>query len=227
MKQFTIILIFFMLFITSIQLYADDLSIGISSWYADWKMVNEDNETLKMDPALYIGPSIAYQFSERWSATFVGLVTANQYEMPEENGTNKIRRYDNDLALNYQLHRFIKIFAGAKYLGFTFKDGKHYGTGPGGGIGLTIPLINNFYLLGNASLLYLWGHHDDNSSNRDFTEFGYNLAAQLAYYATSVGVTASIGYRYQYFKSKYDTGEQNKHMFKGFTALLVKSFHWD
>ncbi|MGB4267573.1 MAG: hypothetical protein WBK20_00180 [Spirochaetota bacterium] len=224
MKRFSIIILFL---IVSIPLYANDLSIGISGWYADWKMVNADNSTRKMDPVLYLGPSIAYQFSEKWSVTFVGLVTAKQYEMTDEYETTKIRRYDNDLALNYQLHRFIKIFAGAKYLGFTFKDGKHYGAGPGGGIGVTIPLVNNFYMLGNASLLYLWGTHEDNNPSKDFTEFGYNVAAQIAYYAASLGVTASLGYRYQYFKSRYDTDEEDEHTFKGFTVLLVKSFHWE
>ncbi len=217
------------------SLYASDVGIGISGWYADWKMYNPDRtnqKTSTMDPVFYIGPSLSYQFAQAWSTTLVALFTPSPYEMPSSNSeTTDIRRYDADLALNYQLMRYIKFFFGGKYLGFEFKDGKHRGAGPGGGIGLTIPVINNFYFLGNLSALYLWGSHKDNDGTKDFIEYGYNIAAQLAYYAASTGLTTSIGYRYQFIQSNYDTddpnNEKDEHTFKGVTLLIVKSFHWE
>lgn len=208
--------------------HASDLGIGIAGWYADWKMERE--QTRKMDPVFYIGPSISYQFAQSWSTTLVALFTPSPYEMKEDNKSTDVKRYDADLTLNYQLIRYIKIFFGGKYLGFFFNDGKHYGAGPGGGIGLTIPVIDNFYFLANASALYLWGTHKDNERTMDFTEYGYNTTAHLAYYAASLGLTTSVGYRYQPVKSKYNTNDPNhkkdEHTFKGFTVLLVKSFNF-
>lgn len=231
MKSIKSFILISMLLVSS-SLLASDLGIGISGWYADWKMEVPDGPTRKMDAVFYIGPSISYQFAQSWSTTLVALFTPLPYEMSDgSSSTTDITRYDVDLALNYQLIRYIKVFFGGKYLGFTFDDGHHHGAGPGGGIGFTIPLISNFYFLANASGLYLWGNHKDQSGNKDFTEYGYNLAAQFAYYAASIGLTTSIGYRYQYIKSKYDTNDPvrdtDEHTFKGFTFLIVKSFHWE
>ncbi|HQG41943.1 MAG TPA: hypothetical protein PLE64_04460 [Spirochaetota bacterium] len=211
-----------------LPVYADDLGIGISAWYADWEMDNSSNPKKTMDPVLCIGPSLSYQFSETLSVTLVALFTPKKYEMPDEGSEDsKLRRYDSDLALNYQLNRYIKLFAGAKYLGFTFEGGKHHGAGPGAGIGFTIPIVYNFYFLGNASGLYLYGNHNDNSNDTNYNEYGYNLAGQLAYYFPSIGLTTSLGYRYQYIKSDYNTNNMadDEHTFKGFTCLVVKSFH--
>ncbi|MEW6525723.1 MAG: hypothetical protein AB1444_03530 [Spirochaetota bacterium] len=235
MKLRTMIIVLFLSITVTLPLHAGDLGVGVSGWYADWKMYNPDSpddKTTKMDPAFCIGPSISYQFTQSWSTTLVALFTPIPYEMTNENSeTTKIRRYDSDLVINYQLLRYLKFFFGGKYLGFTYNDGIHHGAGPGGGIGLTIPVIGNFYFLGNASVLYLWGSHKDNAGTRDFTEYGYNTAVQLAYYAASAGLTTSIGYRYQLIKSKYDTddpyGKKDEHTFKGFTFLIVKSFHWE
>jgi hypothetical protein len=228
MKLFKIITCI-LIIIVSVSVYASDLGIGVAGWYADWKM--ESDKTREMDPVFYIGPSISYQFAQSWSTTLVALFTPSPYEMPENNGSTDIKRYDADLTLNYQFIRYIKFFFGGKYLGFTYDDGKHHGAGPGGGIGLTIPVIGNFYFLANASALYLWGSHKDNNGTKDFIEYGYNATAQLAYYAASLGLTTSVGYRYQLVKSEYDTddpyGKKDEHTFKGFTFLIVKSFHWE
>ncbi|MCX8123335.1 MAG: hypothetical protein N3F66_04135 [Spirochaetes bacterium] len=228
------IILFGILFLIS-PLYPSDLGLGISAWYADWKMYNPNepiSKTTKMDPVVYIGPSISYQFAPSWSTTLVALYTPSPYKMTNDyNETTEITRYDVDLALNYQLSRYIKVFVGAKYLGFNFDGGHHQGAGPGGGIGLTLPLISNFYFLANASGLYLWGNHKDPDKSRDFAEYGYNLSVQIAYYAASLGLTASLGYRYQLIASEYDTNDpyakEDEHTFKGFTILIVKSFHWE
>lgn len=227
-KSFILILIL----LVSTSLLASDVGIGISAWYADWKMENPDDSTKKMDSVFYIGPSVSYQYAQSWSTTLVVLLTPSPYEMADQSGeTTDIKRYDVDLALNYQTIRFVKVFCGAKYLGFTYEGGRHHGAGPGGGIGMTFPVISNFYFLANVSGLFLWGNHKDPDDNKDFTEYGYNLSAQVAYYAASLGLTTSIGYRYQFIKSRYDTNDPNSkedvHTFKGITLLIVKSFHWE
>ncbi len=223
---------------TASTVYADDLSIGISSWYADWKMVEDNNTTSNIDPVLYIGPSVAYQFSEKWSTTLVALATPKKYTWGDNGEQNKLRRYDIDAALNYQLNRYCKIFGGAKYLAFTYDDeannveGIHHAAGPGAGIGLTVPVISNVYLLCNISGLFIYGNenHEDPTGkmSMDFYETGINGLLQGAYYIPSVAITLAFGYRYQYMITRYsktDEGFQNlEHTFKGITFLLVKSF---
>ncbi|MGQ9843105.1 MAG: hypothetical protein ACUVRK_06010, partial [Spirochaetota bacterium] len=221
-----------LIIIISTSVHASDLGIGVVGWYADWKM--ESDHTSKMDPVFYIGPSISYQFSQSWSTALVALYTASPYKATEDNESTDIKRYDTDLTLNYQLTRFIKFFVGGKYLGFFFSGGKHYTAGPGGGIGLTIPVIENFYFLANASISYQWGKHEESNesgkSGKPCTEYGYNTTAQVAHYAASVGLTTSVGYRYHLIRTKYDTSDSNKqsedHTFKGFIVLLVKSFNF-
>jgi len=68
--------------------------------------------------------------------------------------TQAIKRYDSDTALNYSINRYIKLFGGAKAMGYSWKDGSHYGVGPALGIGLTLPLSASLFLLGNLSGLY-------------------------------------------------------------------------
>lgn len=229
MKLITSIITVFSLIICTHALYAKDVGLGIAVWYADWEMENPNGGKRKMDSVFYIGPSISYQFSPAWNITLLGLYTPLPYEMPDDLETTEITRYDGDLTLNYQISRYVKVFFGGKYLGFVFDGGRHHGAGPGGGIGLTIPIIGNFYFLGNASALYLKGTHKDNQSNMNFDEYGYNTAAQVAYYIASLGLTTSIGYRYQHLTSKYDTNDierdEDQHTFKGFTFLIIKSFH--
>lgn len=211
-----------LILIISGSVHASDLGIGIAGWYADWKLESENGRTRKMDPVLYIGPSISYQFAQSWNTTLVALFTPSPYEMKDDDESLDIKRYDADLTLNYGLTRYIKIFFGGKYLGFFFNGGKHHGAGPGGGIGLTIPVIENFYFLANASALYLWGSHKDEDDTADFAERGYNATAQVAYYAASLGLTTSIGYRYQFVLNDHP----EEYTFKGFTVLLVKSFNF-
>ncbi|HOM11533.1 MAG TPA: hypothetical protein PLV81_15435, partial [Spirochaetota bacterium] len=61
MKKY-FILFMIVVFLNS-MLYAADLGVGISAWYADWKMERKSSTvggTVNMDEVLYIGPSIAY-----------------------------------------------------------------------------------------------------------------------------------------------------------------------
>ncbi len=160
-----------------------------------------------------------------------------------------VKRYDVDLCLNYDLTKYIRPFAGMKLLYFDFPmgdaDGYHKSLGGAVGLGLTVPLLFNFYLLGNGSLLYSMGKHktsDPNLSGQsmgnepkpdaNFTEQGFNIALSLSYHVVPWAVTLSIGGRLQAIKVKYkDVGEDFKdifedgsYRFQGITASAVKSF---
>ena len=238
MKLKIMYILFSIFFVTS-ALYAADLSVGITGWYANWKMERQkDGITANMDEILYIGPSIAYQFSDKWSTTLVALATPQKYKL-DANEVMELRRYDIDLALNYQISRYIKVFGGAKYLAFSYhnktndSDGIHHAAGPGAGISFTLPLISNVYLLANLSALYILGNQKEEKQTGDtsnnFYELGTNGSLQLAYYIPSAAVTLAAGYRYQYVESHYTEDTQQtsdlKHTFKGFTFLAVKSFN--
>jgi hypothetical protein len=233
MKLKIMYILFSIFFVTS-ALYAADLGIGITAWYASWTI--ERDKTSNMDPVLYIGPSIAYQFSDKWSTTLVALATPQKYTWDADE-VMELRRYDIDLALNYQISRYIKVFGGAKYLAFSYhnktydSDGIHHAAGPGAGISFTLPLISNVYLLANLSGLYIFGNQKDDKQTEDinFYEVGANGSLQLAYYIPSAAVTLAAGYRYQYVETFYTEDTQKnsdlEHTFKGFTFLAVKSFN--
>lgn len=229
--------ILFSIFFVTSALYAADLGAGITTWYADWKMESEHMGNVKMDPVLYIGPSVAYQFTNVWSTTLVALMTPQQYEggNQQNNETMKFRRYDVDWALNYQLNRYIKAFGGVKYLAFQYNTGLHHAAGPGIGVGFTFPVVQSIYFLANVSGLYIYGIQKEDQTNPDalkeknFYEWGFNTSAQLAYYMDSLATTLTLGYRFQYIVTRYtdygvDDDKKLEHSFKGITFSVVKSF---
>ncbi len=227
------------LFIAS-TLYAADLGVGISAWYADWKMESKSLGTSNLKPALFVGPTISYQFEDKWSITLIALATLNKYEQKiSTNNSIRYRRYDVDCTLNYQISQYIKFFAGVKYLAFDFNsdndNGINHGVGPGAGIGFSFPIVSNIYLLGIISGIYGYGLETvenpppGSPENRNFYSFGINSSLQLAYYLQAVETTITAGYRYQYIQLHYldyGTDEDNKYdnHFKGFTASVTKSF---
>lgn len=113
-----------------------------------------------MYEVLYIGPSIAYHFLEKWSTTLVALATPKTYRLEAGTDMIKLRQYDVDLALNYQINRSMKVFGGAKYLAFAYNnktndgEGIHHATGPGGGVSVTLPAGYNIYVLTNVSAIH-------------------------------------------------------------------------
>ncbi|MCX8123336.1 MAG: hypothetical protein N3F66_04140 [Spirochaetes bacterium] len=224
--------------LTLSTVHAADMGIGISTWYAGWDVKRNDAK-VKMDEVLYIGPSISYQFHEKWSCTLVALATPQKYTWQVGTEEMELRRYDVDLALNYQINRYTKVFAGAKYLAFAYhnktngNDGLHHATGPGAGISFTMPVFTNVYVLANLSGLYILGNQKEDqqtgTKSINFYEIGANGSLQLAYYFPSVAITLAAGYRLQYVETHYLEKEPNNpnldHTFKGFTVLLVKSFN--
>ncbi|MDH7552683.1 MAG: hypothetical protein QHH74_03410 [Spirochaetota bacterium] len=239
MRKNKISIMFLILFVAS-KIYAADLGVGISVWYADWKMESKTLGTFNLEPALFVGPTISYQFEDKWSITLIALATVNKYDQDiSANDSVKYRRYDVDCTLNYQISRYIKCFAGIKYLAFDFNsdnyNGINHGVGPGAGIGFSFPIVSSIYLLGIVSGIYGYGlEKTDNPpagspDNRNFYSFGINSSLQLAYYIQAIETTISAGYRYQYIQLHYldyGTDEDSKYdnHFRGFTASVAKSF---
>jgi len=209
---------------------AVDISAGATTWYSWWDFNNDNSQNNNdIDPTLLYGPALSVKLTDRYNLTFVFLY--GKFDMEEEGGTQEITRMDSDLALNYRLNSYIKLFAGAKYMGYTQgNDFKHLGAGPGAGISAVIPVGGDFYLLGNASGLYLWGEEDqtDGSGNKvtdKYNEFGINSSLSIAYYIVPASTTLSIGGRYQYFKTTYeDNTDDLTHHFYGITAAATYSF---
>jgi hypothetical protein len=212
--------------------HALDISIGASAWYSWWDF-EEIGSPSSLEPdmgsALLYGPVLAINFSPTWSLTTVFLY--GEYEMdPAGDVSQDIKRYDSDTALNYSLNRYIKAFAGFKYMGYDWDRGDHISYGPALGLALTLPLIDNFYLLLNVSGVYLWGTHtekDDPVDNeKDYIETGVNSNISIAYYIAPASTSINLGFRYQYFKTEYDDEQwhDNKHTFYGVTLTAVYSF---
>ncbi len=208
--------------------HALQVGIGASAWYADWKFesVGDEGHDVNFDPAFIYGPILTLGFSPQWSLS--GVFLYGKYDQSSDGGgPGEISRFDSDLTLNYSISTYIKVFAGFKYMGYSFDDGDHAGYGPGFGISLIAPLTETFFLIGNLSGLYIWGHHKDTNNDYDYTEPGLNAGVALAYHFTGASTVVSLGGRYQFFKTQPDSSsndEGNKHTFYGVTLSAIYSF---
>lgn len=255
-KMFFVLVAVFIFTAIPLSSYALDVSIGASGWYANWDFSEKDSPDSK-DPdfnsTFLYGPVLSLKFSPDWSFSTTFLY--GKFEMTQSMGetdaetTFDLTRMDSDSAINYSINRYFKIFAGFKYMSYSLDSYSmsltHDGYGPGLGIGISIPLFDNFYLLGNVSGMYLRGNEkQDNlssdtglttSTKNDHIETGYNSNLSLAYYISPASTTITVGYRYQYFTSKAkgaETGDPDrpvadteKHFrFHGVTFAMIFSF---
>lgn len=212
---------------------AVDISVGASTWYAKWEMDQSgDSNEPDIDPEFLYGPVLGINFTPTISLTSIFLY--GEFDMGnDDNGdSEKIERYDSDTALNFALSRYVKIFGGFKYMGYDWESGEHIGYGPALGLALTVPLFDNFYLLINASGMYLWGTHEeidrDTGEKReiDYNEPGVNTNLSIAYYIAPASISIILGGRYQYFRTQQDNGDGGdmNHHFYGVTLTAVYSF---
>lgn len=226
---FLIAVIFISLPLCQINLHAAEISAGATTWYAWWDFDNQDSagEDNEYGPEFLYGPAISVKFSDDYNFTFVFLY--GKFDM-DDSENEEIKRYDSDLALNYRLNSYFKIFAGGKYMAYKSGSGfDHSGYGPGAGLSAVLPLGGNIFILGNISGLYLWG--EEKSSGNEtlkYNEYGMNSGLSLAYYINAASVTLSLGGRYQYFKTvpeSSDNGSEIAHQFYGITASATYSFN--
>jgi len=149
--------------------------------------------------------------------------------------TRDILKWDSDTSIGCAVHRMVKIFAGFKWQGYRYDEHLDNfmmvqppfirrvlsddvnGYGGGIGLGLTIPLGAEFYLMMSVSGLALWSFEkiDINRSKSYYIDltglnpllmweqkgryFSYGGSASLsfAYYIKKINTTISIGGRYQ------------------------------
>jgi len=231
---FTLVLI---VFFAPHKALAFDITVGATSWY----VVSEQYYTqggapgvlhdslVKSIPALLYGPTMAVKLNDEFNITFVFLYGNFVTERDVGNYKFKSRftRSDSDLALNYRLNNYFKVFIGAKYLAYGITPSNtdlssfmlinriddHASYGSGLGASCTYPLMGNIFCLGTLSGLYLWGSDkmivgDKNgnyaqSSTIGYKEYGVNSTLAFAYYIAPASTVISLGGRFQYLIADY------------------------
>ena len=179
------------------KIYASDITIGATAWYA-WMERHPDNfPTEKLGSALLYGPVLSVKYNEDYNLTFIFLY--GKYD--------EFEKRDSDLALNYRLNNYLKLFIGTKYMGYTDALIQHNAFGPGAGVSATVPVTNDIFLLATLSGLYLFGNEkfDDSVVIEEdvLNEYGVNGALAFAYYIADYSTAISVGWRYQYYKTDY------------------------
>lgn len=218
---------------------AVEMSVGASTWYLWMKTEARDYETTTESTLMY-GPALSAKFTDDFNLTFVFLygkfkdITNSDNVDTLDVVTYDMKRYDSDLALNYRLNSYFKLFIGGKYMGYDYKvDGasgtfKHRSYGPGAGISAVFPISGNFFLIGNAGFLYLWGKQIEfnDEQTQDYMERGVNTSLSLAYYIEPASTTINLGGRYQYIRTKYEenTDCMDENHFYGITLSATYSF---
>ena len=157
------------------RVYAIDITAGATSWYAWGEQYNSQkdsvekyNSIIESDPSLLYGPAISAKFNNDFNLTFVFLYGTFNSEK------SNFKRIDSDLALNYKLSDYFKVFAGVKYLSYGVMPAKsnfmaandfeiekvnaHTSYGAGLGVSATIPITGNLFGLATVSGLYLFGN---------------------------------------------------------------------
>ncbi len=222
-----------LIFIPLTTLHAADLSIGATAWYTAWDYSQDGPDGVKYDPAFLYGPVLSLAMTPDISMSFVFLYGKFQMNFESNNSSIDLSRYDSDLTLNYRISSYFKIFAGAKYFGFTWPGGgKHAALGPGTGISSIFPIGGDFFILAYISGLYLMGNENgDTSRNYDVKtkEYGGNGSISLAYYIPTTSTTISLGGRYQQLWINYEEHpegiENSLSKFYGVTVTAVYTFN--
>lgn len=162
-------------------------------------------------------------------------------DVSQQTYTRRSVKMESDTTVSCSLHRYVKFFAGFKYQGYRYNEEfKEVRTTDasyrelrdevkqfGGGVGLggTVPLGANFFLLASASGIALWGFETTTFSTEygisfpspvytlnlvwkgkgRFFSYGCSTSLSLAYYIARIGTTVSIGGRYQvlFYRQKY------------------------
>ncbi|MFW5860783.1 MAG: hypothetical protein ACOCWZ_00915 [Spirochaetota bacterium] len=231
-KLFIIVSIVFICF-TAIPLFAVDLNLGAATWYSWWEMESDGGDQ-DIDPTILYGPLVSIGLADNWNLSSVFLYGRFIMKHDEDTGVKeeKVNRFDSDTSLNYNLSRYFKVFAGLKAMGYSYPSGYNRSAGPAFGLGITLPLGSNFFILGNLSGMYNYGRTKTMSEEgqetviSNLTAPGVNSTLSLAYYITSASTTVTLGGRYQYFEMHYES-ERLKDVelfFYGFTLSVVYSF---
>lgn len=166
-----------------------------------------------------------------------GMLEAGRYEETAsyKRYMRSILKWDSDTSIGCAINRVVKIFAGFKSQGYRYKEylddylisedifnrvlkDEVSAYGCGLGIGLTIPLVEHFYLMMSASGLALWTREKASIdhwrtiiiSTKDgiypipmmagkgsFFSYGGTAALSFSYVIQKINTTISAGGRYQ------------------------------
>ena len=246
---FYISLLVLLLTIIPYKAHAIDISVGATTWYSWWDWNHMDSlADLKVDPTFLYGPALSVKFNDDFNLTFIYLYGKFKVNVEGDDAGEdwkmSIKRRDSDLALNYRLNDYFKIFAGIKYMTYLFSlpmsDGnftlEQNGIGPGLGLSAAYPMLENLFLIGNISCMYLWGDekivNKKQESKSDIKQYGINSSLSIAYYIEPASTVISLGGRYQYYKTAYYNIDKDdwellnayKDKFYGITLTATYSF---
>ena len=196
MRKYLLLLLTAITIIAADKAYALEMTVGATTWYV-WGNRNEDiissvdpvsgqqwsyrygnNNSYSFDPSFLYGPAISIKFNNDFNLTFIYLYGKFEHNITYDRtygdtweANYKFKRSDSDIALNYRLNDFFKVFAGIKYMNYDIKitetspsgveedhnsSSKHRSFGPGLGLSSTYPLTENIFLLGTISGFYLF-----------------------------------------------------------------------
>ena len=255
MKKLLALLIFMVIcisIITPSKVHAVDITAGITSWIvgahtAEQRLNQGDYKIDNDNPQLLIGPALAVKLNEDYNLTFVYLTGKIDYHDKNIQEHFKSKRNDADIALNYRLNNYFKVFIGMKYLSFDMMPivnsdgidfyenyGRHTSMGPGLGLSATFPMTENLFLLATLSGFYLFDMNEKirNQTNGEsspipYREQGFNSTLSLAYYISSISTVISLGGRWQYFTTNYKdkfSGIKVSNSFAGITLTATYTF---
>ncbi|MBN1534521.1 MAG: hypothetical protein JXA20_17745 [Spirochaetes bacterium] len=133
-----------------------------------------------------------------------------------------IRRWDSDTTLSYSLTPVMSLLLGLKVQSYSLKSrtadlvsgivkasDDFITVGPGLGLGLTIPLVSDLFLICNTTVFLLWSRQEASKNIMvpsgvviyfdDGSYFGLGTTVMVAgaYVLSSVNTTLALGLRYQ------------------------------
>jgi hypothetical protein len=201
---------------------------------------------VSMHPEFLLGPALSVSFSNRWTLSTVFLYgdwyRIHTRSIKQETSSTSVfyndmtvRKWDLDSLASYALLDFLKVFAGVKWQGYlyqvigTYNNGNRMrllnnSVGPGLGFAITLPLVGNFFLLWNASALYLYTRMDfgvPQSHHEVYSAFGCNSTLSVAWHLASAGTTISLGFRYQYLDYRLWAGRSSNWNPRGSSEVVL------
>jgi hypothetical protein len=214
--------------------FAHAASVGLGAtvmcawWDSAGKAYLMGGSKVDPEPAAAGGPFLTAQINDTWGLNIgytYGKFTWN-VATPLIGYKSEDERHDLDFIVSAAVHRYVKLFFGAKYWGtksdmttrlvlipmgssFMYHRG-----GPGAGIGLSLPLGAGFYLMPNISSVFMFGRITEamggplgslvgkfmerTGSNGVTMYFGLNSTLSLAYNIEKANLTLALGGRFQY-----------------------------
>lgn len=188
--------------------YAGDLTIGATAWYTGWQWedTEDDSKNYDIDHEFMSGPFVSYRVTDTISLS--SLFLYGEFTIPYGDGI-PTSRYDSDTAITLRFATYFRAFAGVKLIGYNYEidsvvETRQHGIGPGFGIGLSVPLVNNFHVMSNISGMYLWGTRKETQGSNpeeklSLNSKGYNGTAMLGWFLPEAHLMFTIGYRHQWY----------------------------